>query len=166
MKPALLVIDVQKAFFEISPGTSQSLKDAIEYINAAIALFRKKGFPVISVQHMDQEDNLLPGEEGYDLPESLHILPEDLHIQKTYGNAFNQTPLTDELRQQGIDTVILTGFCAEYCVLSTCRGARDVDLTPILLRGGLASVEPKHIPFVEAINDVVSFGALKKLLDL
>jgi nicotinamidase-related amidase len=165
MKPALLVIDVQKAFFEISPGTSQSLKDAIEYINTAIALFRKKGFPVISVQHMDQEDNLLPGEKGYDLPESLHILPEDLHIQKTYGNAFNQTPLANELRQQGVDTVILTGFCAEYCVLSTCRGAQDVDLTPILLRGALASVEPSHIPFVEAINDVVSFGALQKLLE-
>lgn len=165
MKPALLVIDVQKAFFEISPGTSQSLKDAIEYINTAIALFRKKGFPVISVQHMDQEDNLLPGEEGYDLPESLHILPEDLHIHKIYGNSFNKTSLLEELHKQDIDTVILTGFCAEYCVLSTCRGAQDVDLTPILLRGALASVEPSHIPFVEAINDVVSYGALQKLLE-
>ena len=39
MKPALLVIDVQKEFFKFSPTTAQSLNDAIEYINAAIALF-------------------------------------------------------------------------------------------------------------------------------
>jgi nicotinamidase-related amidase len=30
MKPALLVVDVQKAFYEISPLTSQSLDHAIE----------------------------------------------------------------------------------------------------------------------------------------
>ena len=52
MKAALLVIDVQKAFFEISPATTQSLNDAIVYINAAIALFRGKGLPVICIQHM------------------------------------------------------------------------------------------------------------------
>ena len=41
MKPALLVIDVQKEFFKRSPITAQSLDSAIEYINAAIALFRR-----------------------------------------------------------------------------------------------------------------------------
>ena len=40
MKPALLVIDVQKQFFEFGPTTAQSLDDAIEYINAAIENFR------------------------------------------------------------------------------------------------------------------------------
>ena len=36
MKPALLVIDVQKAFFD-SPTTTQSLKDAIETISAILS---------------------------------------------------------------------------------------------------------------------------------
>jgi nicotinamidase-related amidase len=36
MKPALLVIDVQKKFFGLSPTTAQSFNDDIEYINAAI----------------------------------------------------------------------------------------------------------------------------------
>jgi len=57
MKPALLVIDVQKAFFEIDQPTTQSLDNAIEYINAAIALFRAKGLPVICVQHMDEGES-------------------------------------------------------------------------------------------------------------
>lgn len=165
MKPALLVIDVQKEFFGFSPATAQSLHDAIEYINAAIALFREKRLPVISIQHVEEEENLVPGEEGFELPDELKILPSDLHIHKTYGNSFNKTPLEAELRKLGADTVIITGFCAEYCVLSTYRGAQDVDLTPILLRGALASGIGENVKFVESISDVISYGALKKILE-
>ncbi len=164
MNPALLIIDVQNAFFDISPTTAQSLNEAIDTINAVIAMFREKGLPVISIQHMDEGDNLVPGQAGFDLPDSLNILPSDVHIHKTYGNSFNKTPLAGKLRELGVDTVILTGFCAEYCVLSTCRGAQDCDLTPIILREALASVVPENIKFVESINDVISYGALKKVL--
>ena len=162
MKPALLVIDVQKAYF--SPATQSSLDDAIEYINAAIEMFRKRGLPVISVQHMDREDGHIPGSEGFDLPESLKINPDDLHIHKEYGNSFTKTPLAGELKKLGVDTVILTGFCAEYCVLSTYRGALDLDLSPILLRNSLASPSSKNIRFVESISEIISYGALEKLL--
>jgi nicotinamidase-related amidase len=94
----------------------------------------------------------------------LNILPTDLHIHKTYGNSFNKTPLAEELQKLGVDTVIITGFCAEYCVLATDRGARDLDLTPIIFRGSLASGVPENIKFVESISDVISYSALKKVL--
>lgn len=42
MKPALLIIDMQKEFFSIDPACSDSLNSAIECMNAAIDLFRKK----------------------------------------------------------------------------------------------------------------------------
>lgn len=164
MKPALLVIDVQKEFFNFGPTTAQSLNDALEYINAGIALFREKHLPIICIQHLDEEEKLIPGKEGFGLPEALDILPSDLPIHKTYGNSFTKTPLEDELRKLDIDTIIITGFCAEYCVLSTYRGAQDIDLTPIILRGSLASGIPEHIKFVESISDIISYGALKKIL--
>ena len=165
MKPALLVVDVQKEFFKFGPTTAQSLNEAIEYINAAIALFREKDLPVICVQQVDEEENLEPGEEGFGLPEGLDILPSDLHIHKTYGNSFNRTSLEGELRDRGIDTVIITGFSAEYCVLSTYRGAQDLDLTPIILRGALASDNLENIKFVESISNIISYGVLKKVLE-
>ena len=165
MKPALLVIDVQKEFFNISETAAQSLHDAIEYINAAIALCREKHVPIVCVQHMDQEEKLVPGEEGFELPEELDILPSDLHIEKTYGNSFNKTPLEERLRGLGVDTVIVSGFCAEYCVLSTYRGAQDLDLTPIVLRGSLASGNLENIKFVESISEIISLRALEKVLE-
>ena len=42
MKPALLVIDIQKDFFNINQACSDSLKSAIDYVNAAIDLFQKE----------------------------------------------------------------------------------------------------------------------------
>jgi nicotinamidase-related amidase len=164
MKPALLVIDVQKEFFK-SATTAQSLDAAIEYINAAIALFRAKGLPVICVQDEDVESNVVPGTEGFDLSESLKILPSDLHIVKTYGNAFNKTPLADSLRKADVDMLIVTGFCAEYCVLSTYVGAGDHDFTPVLLRNALASGRPESIRFMETAYDLITYGALKKMLE-
>lgn len=165
MKPALLVIDVQKEFYKNSPQTAQSLKNAAEYINAAIALFRTKNLPIVCVQHMDEKEKLIPGEDGFELPEGLNILPSDICIHKTYGNSFNKTDLQGKLHELDVDTVIVTGYCAEFCVLSTYRGAKDLDLTPIILRGSLASDTQENIKFVENISDVISYGALKKVLE-
>lgn len=164
MKPALLVIDVQKRYFKFSPQTAQSLNEAVEYINEAIKLFREKKLPVISVQHVSAEGGCVPGAPDFDLPEALAVLPSDMHIHKTYGNSFTRTPLKAELDKLGVDTVILTGFCAEYCVLSTYRGAQDQDLTPVILRGALASGVPENIRFVESISETVTCGALAKFL--
>jgi hypothetical protein len=49
-------------------------------------------------------------------------------------------------------------------VLSTYRGAQDLDLTPIVLRGSLASSVPENIKFVESVSDIVSYGSLRKIL--
>jgi nicotinamidase-related amidase len=163
MKPALLVIDVQKAFFE-DETAARSLNRAIETINPAIDLFRRNKLPIICIQHMDPEDNLVPGQMGFDLPDSLNILPEDLRFHKTYGNAFNKTSLAAHIKDLGVDALIITGYCAEFCVLSTCRGAEDVDLMPIVLLDSLASGTEKNIHFVERIQESVSLGALSRLL--
>jgi nicotinamidase-related amidase len=164
MKAALLIIDVQNRFFKINQACADSLKSAIEYINAAIALFRKKNLPIFVIQHKEEEENLVPSTPDFEVPENLKLEPQDARIIKTYGNSFTKTGLVDKLKELGVDTVIVTGFCAEYCVLSTYRGAQDFDFTPIILRGSIASDNAEHIRFVEEINETVSYGALKTLL--
>ena len=164
MKPALLIIDLQKKFFEIDEAHSESLKLAIEYINEAITIFRKKGFPIICIQHKNETGGLIPGNEEFEVHESVKLEPQDLRIVKTYGNSFTKTKLNESLRQLAIDTVVITGFCAEECVLSTYVGAEDNDFTPIILRSAIASGNPNHIKFVEEISNLISIGALTKIL--
>ena len=68
------------------------------------------------------------------------------------------------MSERGVDTVIVTGYRAEYCVLSGYRGAQDVDLNAVVLRGAMASPIAEHIKFVEDITDTISLGALRKML--
>ena len=164
MKPALLVIDLQKEFFSLNQVCSDSLKSAIEYVNEAIQLFRKKGFPIIAIQHENENGGLVPGSAGFEVHESVKLEHQDLRIVKTYGNAFTKTMLADKLREFGVDTVIITGFCAEECVLSTYIGAQDNDFTPIIMRSSIASDSPKRVKFVEEISNLISIGALRRLL--
>jgi nicotinamidase-related amidase len=164
MKPALLVIDVQNEFFNLNQGCSDSPKSAIEYINAAIDLFRKKNFPIVVIQHKDEKQGLVPGNTGFDVPQNVKLAPQDIRIVKTHGSSFTKTGLAEKLKELGVDTVIVSGFCAEFCVLSTYRGAEDFDFKPIILKGSLASDNAEHIRFVEEISETISFGALKTLL--
>lgn len=165
MKPALLIIDIQNDSFNLNKVAAYTLNDAIKNINVAISLFREKKLPVIAIQHVNEAEGLEPGKEAFNLPNSLNILPSDLHVLKRYGNAFNKTNLLKALTDKKIDTVIVAGFCAEICVLSTYRGAEDVDLTPIILRDALASGSVDNIRFVESINNIISYRALKRCLD-
>lgn len=165
MKPAFIVVDMQNLFYGHNETTRRSLEEAQEVINAAIPLFRAKELPVVWVQHCDPEDGLVPGKAGFDLPDAFVVAPGDLRVVKEKGNAFCGTSLDELLRSHGVDTVCFAGFCAEFCVLSSCRGARDLGYVSILLRGGLASIHPENIPFVERVNELVSYGVLRKLLE-
>ncbi len=164
MKPALLIIDLQKQFFSLNQACVDSLKLSIEYINEAIPMFRNRGFPIIVIQHKNESGALVPGSPDFDVHESLKIEPQDLRIVKTYGNAFTKTELAEKLRRLGVDTVIITGFCAEECILSTYVGAQDNDFTPIIMRSAIASDNPSRVKFVEEISNLISIGALRKLL--
>lgn len=165
MRPALFVIDIQKAFFSRDAVTTASLENAIEYANAAMPLFRAKGLPVVCVIHEDEADGLVPGSPGFEPHEDLRFEPEDIRVVKRTGSAFaGGTGLGDQLRSLGVDAVVITGFCAEQCVLSTCRGAEDEGFKAMLLQGSLASGHAERIAFVQAINEGITFGALQYLL--
>ena len=165
MKPALLIVDMQKEFITYGAEAAQSMKEALRFINAAIALFRSKNLPVVCIQDLGDDGSLSPGDDGFEPLAELELETTDVHIHKAYGNAFNKTKLSAELTARDIDTIIVTGYSAEHCVLSTYRGAQDLDLTPIMLRGALASDKPENIQMIESISNLISYGALSKALD-
>ncbi len=166
MKPALLVIDMQEVFFDHSPAVAESLTNAIEYINAAIAIFREKEFPIICIEDLEEEAGRVPGSAGFETTSKIELLPADPRIHKTYGNAFNKTDLHQKLQNLSVDTLILTGFAATQCVLSTYRGATDLDYSPLIFRGSLADASQDKVRFVEDIHDLISYGALVKFFEL
>ncbi|HRH42138.1 MAG TPA: isochorismatase family cysteine hydrolase [Pyrinomonadaceae bacterium] len=163
MKLALMIIDMQKEYYV--GKTIAQMDRATEYINAVIPLFEAKNLPIIWVQDIAEDDGVVPGTEGFELIGDLTPPDNAIIVHKRYGNSFNKTECDKILKEHGIDTVVMTGFCAEYCVLSTYRGAKDLDYFPILLKNGIASVEESNKEFVENISDTITYGVLKKMLD-
>jgi nicotinamidase-related amidase len=163
MKPALMIIDLQKAYY--NDETKDSMKKASKYINAAIPLFRKKNLPIIWIQHIDKEDGSEPGKKGFDFIDQLKPNSDDYRIHKRYRNTFNKTNCSEIIKKENIDTVIITGYCAEFCIQGTTIGALDQDLLPILLKDGIASGNDENLKFIENINEIISYKALKKVLE-
>jgi len=153
---------MQNDFFNRTQACDDSLNSAIANINAALDLFRERNLPIFVIQHKSK--HLVPGKSGFDVHDSVKLKPHDIRIVKTYRNSFKKTGLAEQLRKLGVDTVIVTGYSAEYCVLSTYKGARNFDFTPMVLKGSLASKKPEKIRSVEEITESISYGALKTLL--
>ena len=67
------------------------------------------------------------------------------------------------LEKHKADIIVITGYCAENCVLSTYRGALDLDFLPVILKNGIASGKEENKEFVERISNIISYPVLKKL---
>lgn len=162
MKPALMVIDMQKEYYK--GETLTQMDRAAEYINWILPKFEAKGLPVVWVQDIDEEIGVVPGTEGFEFIDSLKPNDGSFRIHKRYGNSFNKTDCDKILKDAGVDTVVMTGYCAEFCVLSTYRGAKDLDYFPVILKDGIASSKESNKEFVENISETITAGVLAKLL--
>ena len=157
-----MIIDMQKEFYR--GETISQMDRAAEYINYVLPKFEEKELPIIWVQDVDEGDGVVPGTPGFEFIDSLKPKDGSIRIHKTYGNSFNKTEVDKIFKNAGVDTVVMTGFCAEFCVLSTYRGAKDLDYFPVILKNGIASTDDTHKEFVEKISETITAGVLERLL--
>lgn len=129
MKLALLVIDVQQALFDTTPPPYQS--DAVvEHINQLTDWARSQGYPVIYIQHEDEE--LVPDTHAWQLYEGLQPKEGDFYVRKATPDSFLRTNLQALLQEQGVDRLVICGYATDFCVDTTTRRAAGLGY-PILL---------------------------------
>ncbi len=161
-KPALIVMDVQNAYM---PYMDDEGKEAAMWrINAAIDLFRQHGLPIIRVYHTDPERGPQPGSEEFEFPATVRIEEADRQVVKSYPSAFKKTDLEEILREQGCDTVFLSGLSAVGCVLATHFDAKRLELRTFMIKGALLSHDTDLTGSVEEITGAVGFQALQYML--
>jgi nicotinamidase-related amidase len=68
--------------------------------------------------------------------------PGDVVVRKTRVGAFSTTDLDDQLRQRGIDTLLLAGLSTSGVLLSTVRDAHDRDYRVFVLSDLSADPDP------------------------
>ncbi len=162
IKPALLVIDIQNVYLQSIPERDKEL--SLYFINAFIDLFRKNGYPVIRVYHLNK-DYAAPGSELFEFPSSVSIKPDDPKVIKTYPDGFNKTDLDKVIKETGSNTLFLCGLSAVGCVLATWIGAQDNDYQAFLLKDAIMSHKTEYTNNIETMFDAVSYDVVKLIVE-
>ncbi len=117
---ALLVIDTQNEMFDESNPVYKS-EQLLENIQALSEKARSANVPVVYIQHND--GGLVEGTHFWEIHPSISPKEGEAVIQKWTPDSFHETSLHDELKNKGIQNLILTGNQTEMCVDTTCRRA-------------------------------------------
>lgn len=163
MKPALLVIDVQKCYLPMMVPEDTVL--AMPRINWAIRLFHEKGLPIIRVYHDDPGKYPEPGDADFEFPKHLCVTDKDPKIIKNYGDAFHNTELAKKLKKLEANTVFLCGLSATGCVLATYIEASENDFKAFMIKDAMISGNATHTSQIEEIFNTISLGTLKFMVD-
>jgi len=164
MKPALLVIDVQKQFLPMMSKEDQDR--ALEMMNWSIWLFRKYGLPVIRVYHTSEKWGPKPDSPGFEFHDSLKIEPSDPKVIKTYPSAFNKTELNKLLKDKGINTLFLCGLSSVGCVLATYIDAGNYDYEAFLIRDAIISHDSQYTNQVETIFNALDLNTISYMFKI
>lgn len=125
MKRALVVIDVQKEYFDGAlpiTGRDESLARICSLMDAA----GKVGIPRIVVQHTMLTADLpifQRGSAAWDLHPDIAARPSELTIEKNLPGSFTGTGLEQWLRANGVETVVVSGYMTHMCCDTTARQA-------------------------------------------
>jgi nicotinamidase-related amidase len=149
-RPALLVIDMLKAFTNPKMMLGASLDNEIEAIKPLIAVAHEHGIPVIfsTVIYSDADlkdagiwalkqkgvVTLKADSEGVQIDPRLDFRKTDSLLVKKYASCFFGTDLVSRLLSRRVDTVIIVGCTTSGCVRATAVDAVQTGLRPMVVR--------------------------------
>ena len=159
MKAALVVIDMINDFVSGVFKSNRAVK-IIPNIKALLDFARKKKVPIIyatdtHLPNVDPEfgvwgSHAVAGTWGAEIIEQLKPHKGDFRVLKRKYSAFQGTDLDQMLREQKVDTLILTGVVTDICIQHTAADA---------FFGGYKIVVPKDC--VEAVNSKTQEEAIR-----
>jgi nicotinamidase-related amidase len=122
---ALIVIDVQKG---VVAGNHE--RDAVvANVGNLVEKARREQVPVVWVQHSDK--GLAKGSDDWRIVPELSPSDAEPHVEKSYGDSFEDTNLETVLSGLGVGRLFVVGAQTDACIRSTLHGAfvRGYDAT-------------------------------------
>jgi nicotinamidase-related amidase len=122
---ALLVVDVQNG---VVAGAHQRDK-VVANVGALVEKARRERVPVVWVQHDDED--LPKGSDEWQIVPELNPDDAEPHVEKNYGDSFEDTTLETVLSGLGVGRLVVAGAQTDACIRSTLHGAlvRGYDAT-------------------------------------
>ncbi len=127
MKRALLVIDVQNEYFSGKlPVTYPS--NSFENILSAMDAGTEQNIPVVVIQHTGPATGATfrQGSPEWELHPAVAGRPRATLIEKTLPGSFSKTGLAEWITENGVDTLVISGYMTQMCCDTTARQALDL----------------------------------------
>lgn len=125
MKRALLVIDVQNEYFTGKMPVTYS-GNSLENILRAMDATQKQNIPVILIQHTSMQPGkatFRKGSNAWEIHSAVLSRPYNYLVEKNFPGSFTGTALEQILKDEQIDTVVISGYMTQMCCDTTARQA-------------------------------------------
>lgn len=125
-KPALILIDIQKAFENIEYwGGDRNNPEAEANAGKLLEFWRNSGWPVFHVKHCSSnpQSTLAEGNPGNEFQDVVKPREGEPVIRKNVNSAFIGTDLKQQLDASGIKKVVIAGLTTDHCVSTSVRMA-------------------------------------------
>ena len=141
-KPALIIIDVQKAIDHPSWGVRNNL-NAEKNIALLLSAWRESGSFIVHIRHSSRQaaSTYRPDQEGFEFKPEVQPLEGETVLTKHTNNAFIGTMLETLLRHRGITSVVITGVITSNSVEATARMAGDLGFETFVVADATATFD-------------------------
>jgi nicotinamidase/pyrazinamidase len=176
-KQALIVVDVQNDF---CPGGTLAVPrgdEVVEPLNELIDEFLERGDPVyksrdwhpLTTKHFAAYGGTWPvhcvqNTKGAEFHPALRDDPRIKVISKGLGDkdcysAFDETNLASQLREQGVEEVLVGGLATDYCVKNTVLDALKNGFKVKVIEDAMRAVELQTGDGARALDEMRAAGA-------
>ena len=102
---------------------------ATENAAAVLNVFREHNEPIFHIQHLATKSGatfFVPNTVGAEHHEAVAPCEPEHVIQKNFPNSFRSTTLEKDLRDQGVEELVIVGAMSHMCIDATTRAAFDL----------------------------------------
>ena len=146
--PALLLVDIQKAFLEKDyPGLIRNNENAEFICGKILKKWRSLDLPIIHVRHSstNPESKLHKSRPGFEFNDYVTPLETEMVLTKEVNSAFIGTNLENILIKSHIDTLVIVGMTTNHCISTTVRMSGNLGFDTYLISDSTACYNTKGI---------------------
>lgn len=164
--PALILIDIQKAFDNIEYwGGQRNNPNAEENAGILLRLWRENNLPIFHIKHSSSNPSSLLHEsnKGNEFQDLVKPAGEEPVIKKNVNSAFIGTTLKEQLDEAKITKLVIIGLTTDHCVSTTARMAGNFGFDTFVVSDATATFNKKGLEGQNYSAELIHETALASL---
>ncbi|RLE68100.1 MAG: cysteine hydrolase, partial [Thermoprotei archaeon] len=124
MKRCLILVDIQNDYFPGGTMEVVGMEKAAGNSKILLDKFRNEDGPVFHIKHISKYPGatfFLPETYGAEIHETVSPEKGETVIKKNFPNSFRETHLLPNLREKGIEELVICGAMSHMCIDATTR---------------------------------------------